>query len=303
MLLRNEYDRDEASEHAGAGGDPAHMSDHGSFYWALLPRDAKGRIGSRERESLLYEFEEHVPVPLESVHAVLVRYSDDRVLVCAADRGVVSERCARGDSVFVPSGLPDWLHPELISLGNLNLLHGEFTPKRVARVRGVSLRMGLACLTLAWIVVSVAMQDRIRSASSAAADTRNRVQQIKQEAVGLEGLTGPRLEAGFMSATRQASIDTGAQSPETIAVLPDLAQVAAALSAVQCLRVEQLTVTDTVTLVATVPADSPIDRLLDALDSVTGFVLGTPSTQPSGDRLRVRVILERESGAGERGFR
>ena len=300
MLLRNEHNRDATSNGAGAGGDTAPMSDHASFYWALLPRDARGQLGARERESLLYAFEEHVPVPLESLHAVLVPHGDDRALVCAADRGVVGERCARGESVFAPSDLPGWVDAELVSPRDLNLLHGEFTPKRVAQVRGVSLRMGLVCLTLAGIVVSVAMQDRIRSASSVAADTRNLVQQIKQDAVGLEGLTGPRLDAAFMSATRRASIRTEAQSAETNAVLPDLARVVAALDMVPGLRVEQLTVTDAVTLVATVPADSPIDGLLDALDSVTGFVLGTPSTQPSGDRLRVRMILER-AGLPENG--
>ena len=265
-----------------------------SVYWAVLKRDRSSSIKPREREALLYAFEEHIPVPLESVHAVFVELVSGEALACAADRGVVDRAWRAGATELWPDTLPDWLEDRSVPVERLNLLHAEFTPRPVQRLRRIATRAALVSVIAAGLIVGLRSQADLGADRREANAALEEATGLKQDAVGLPGLTGPRLDAAFVSAARRAAANENATAGGQKSVLPDTARVVSALGGVPELRVEQLTLAGpTLALVATLPDASRLDSLIDTLDAMEGYAAGTPAVRPARDRIEVQVQLER----------
>ena len=81
-----------------------------SLYWAvldasMLPR----RPGSPSGRQLGYLFEEVLPVPIESVHAVYLPLHGQHYLACGADEALVRAAHDNGALALVPTELPPFV--------------------------------------------------------------------------------------------------------------------------------------------------------------------------------------------------
>ncbi|MCA9284394.1 MAG: hypothetical protein KDA22_04215 [Phycisphaerales bacterium] len=131
-----------------------------SLYWAvldasMLPR----RPGSPSGRQLGYLFEEVLPVPIESVHAVYLPLHGQHYLACGADEALVRAAHDNGALALVPTELPPFVVESAAASGvggtvdvdRLNLLTGAFEPHAVGRAR----RRWLAHVAIAALSVAV----------------------------------------------------------------------------------------------------------------------------------------------------
>ncbi len=144
------------------------------FYWAVL--DAPGvRSAGALPPGLLPLLEEHIPIPLDDLHAVAAPLDTARLLVCAAARKDLDDIEA-GASALTPSRIP----PEIADSADpsqLNLLVGDYEPRGVRRARlqahALSAAMVLLCagLVTLGLVRRAAHYDEVASIARATAAT------------------------------------------------------------------------------------------------------------------------------------
>src|SRR5690606_27182718 len=115
------------------------------FYWALIQAPgytARGELPPGLRPAL----EEQVPVPVETLHAVVAPASNGALLVCAAAKSELESLA--GDALsLTPAALPAFAVDLGIAPDDLNLLVGALEPRAIRR--------GRACRRLAALTAVV----------------------------------------------------------------------------------------------------------------------------------------------------
>lgn len=175
-----------------------------SLYWCVLDLGALpgGGVRRPSTEQLGFLMERHLPLPLESVHAVYVPLGDDHVLACAIEVEMLRKKLAGEPDLaaVVPDVVPSIVAPDRVAHVDpttLNLLVGPYAPKSVRRRQRRATWETLAFLALACFAVLVGAE--------------RRMQALREEADRLLGATDSVLRRVVASVTNGAS---GAQPAE-----------------------------------------------------------------------------------------
>jgi hypothetical protein len=289
---------------------PAHR-----FYWALLDDPAHtgtaagvrrrlpgGRFvtSGRSRVRLGYLFESHLPVPIESVHAVYLRLGQGRALACALSDDAFAEH--RDALTLGPASLQAFLSG-LADPEELNLLTGPWEPARVRGARRrwrASVALGVSVLIAlgAW-----GAERRVGAWNSRRAEAHAAIDAIHAEVLPADGAVSraPAPVAFTAELRTLRRTRSGADAPP---VSRDAAVTLAALCdawppEVEA-RVETLAVShDAVRIGALMPSRDAARRLAAAVGRFApGWSMSQPELGALREGVRLRLSFER-TGAPE----
>lgn len=146
------------------------------FYWAVLDTGGLGkawgvRAAARRRAGLDCMFEESLPVPIETVQAGYVALRGGRVVACGMDREQLRCLAVDGRQSLGPAACPAFV-PAGFDAGSVNLLIGDFEPRRVRRARRLAAAgaAGAAVLCATFVLAGIERRIGAAVARSLAAD-------------------------------------------------------------------------------------------------------------------------------------
>lgn len=251
------------------------------FYWSVLASPGFSRIGELP-PGLHAAFEEDVPVPLESLHAVCAPIGDGQILVCAAPRADLASLELDLRSV-TPESLPGL---GVVDPLVLNLLVGAFEPRAVKTAR---IRRHLLAMTTVALCAALAVAGLLRRAGA----LRNLAEEATQ---GLGSILESALPAGPPGAL---VLEIERARRESAAVIEPPADAALALASIlsvwptqvpsipQSLQVGGDRASISVTL------EGEPTTFLRALAAPTGWALEEPRVGRAGSFTRVQLQMRR----------
>ncbi|MCB9492561.1 MAG: hypothetical protein H6674_10900 [Dehalococcoidia bacterium] len=302
------------SDAAAAGGSTktawcVRLPADGLYFDVLDARAVGGAPRAARRPSgtqLGLVFENSLPVPIESVHAVFHRMGDGLFLACAADRALL-DSLPSGTLAATPDALPDFVAQQhkgrLPRASEINLLVGEYAPAPVKERRRRRTVLAVAATALVAAALSLGMQRRI-DAADRAADAAEPI-----EAAVLDGVLGPAPPTVPNIQRRMALVAERRRLERTRVAggatdLPDASEhLAAALAAwpeQPDVRIDSLSANDAaVTIRGNAAEPAQAQALAERLSGVDGFTVDQPQFSSARGRIAFTVKLKRDKGGAE----
>lgn len=278
-------------------------------YWAVLDSTilATHRLTLRGRiqTGLGYLFEDVLPLPIDSVHAVYVALPNRRFLACGVDRDLLRASLESGIGpsqlhVLGPEGVPEELSVEL-DAQSINLLTGPFEPAPKRR-----LRAGLAyslCITiiLAAMLTLFGLNRRAGTVEAQIRQTDEARTSLCDQVLGARKRSaGPR-DLQLTAEVRRLRQTHGRETHhlEASSIAPSLGEVLARWPRGLSMRTEVITVAgETVTIRGLIPDSGKAQQLARALENVPGWELQQPEFTQVKGAVQVTIRLVSQSSRG-----
>lgn len=271
-------------------------------YFGLLDAPTSG-AGRAEQESLLYAFEDVLPVAVEQVHAVFVPVSNGRFIACGVRRDVAHQYVESGSTHLSPDRIPEFVSNGVpLDPASINLLTPPFAPKAlVALHQRTALLAAIALLVLATLLVTGLERRRVserRNVEEVRLQTTQLLERVLSRPTSGTKNAQPaalRFTAELRRLRGAAAIADGSigmkGSPEAGLSLQELLR---AWPAAIASRTDRVSIApDGISVTATVPNNEDARAFASALDHLPGWRLLQPQTTTMRDGTRVRLQFAR----------
>lgn len=260
------------------------------FYWALVEAPgytARGELPPGLRPAL----EEQVPVPVETLHAVVAPASNGALLVCAAAKSELESLA--GDALsLTPAALPAFAVDLGIAPDDLNLLVGALEPRAIRRGRACRRLAALTAVVLCAALISVGLLRRaehwVRQAAAAETALANLLMRCNQSSADALALELARVERLAQPAEIPSIPDASIALASLLSAWP-----AQAPSKPQSIAVNPAGISVSVTV-----EDDP-GPFLRAFNPPAGWTLDEPRLNSAGALTRLSLQLRRGTPEGK----
>lgn len=296
------------------------------FYWARLDVSALPEHGLRRRPTfaqLSYLFETVLPLPVEKLQVTFAPIRDARspagsaYLACGIERDKLRTELPVGAVTLTPGDLHEVealravgeVEPG-VDPGVLNLLHGDFEPGAIRRLRTRSMVELVAAVLVVAALITIGLQRRGQALMADAATWRGVEAAIYEETLGPDSLHAAQpqpvqltVELRRLRQTRLTDQSTDGSAPlggragggggagtggggDVIGVLADLLRLWPDTNALtQSLSIT----TGRITVRAAVPDAAQAQVLIEAIEPLPGWQLQQPAIRAGRDGLDLEL--------------
>jgi hypothetical protein len=275
------------------------------LYWALLDASALPVRRQSDAQALGFLFENALPAPIDTFHAVYHRAGagGGQILACAMPREDLRALMdTNGETLSLcPEKLPAFISERVeCEPSLLNLLTREFEPRSVKRGKRRWLMTWSGIIATLLVLVIFGLERRTAAVRGQIAQTRGARAQLIAQSTGIAVSGNQPAELRFLAElrslrqTRQRSGGNAEDATSEIQeVTPVLADLLGRWPKELHVLVESLSITPTtMTLRGQTPSSGDVQSLANAFDAIAGWRLQQPQISSAGAQAGVNATLQ-----------